>query len=1036
MNFHKSLRYFFVWVAFAGIFPCYPVFAQKTKVYSSDIKEYVYGTELFDKQKYAAAQKQFEIAIKKLNDPYSPITGNAEYYMAVCAIELFNKDGELLLKRFIEHHPDHPKVRTAYFHLGRYNYRKHKWKKVIEYFSHVDMYDLTNEEVAEYHFKTGYSYFKLGDYENASKSFYEIKDTDNPYTTPSRYYFAHIEYIKGNYQTALEDFNKIKNDKKFAPIVPYYITQILYLQGKYDELLQYAPQLLDSATPKRAPEIARLIGEAYFNKKEYENAIPYLIRYQRESHKATPEDKYQLGYAFYKTGNCKEAVKLFKSIPQTSDTLAQLAYYHLADCYLKSGKKKYAINAFKKVYELNIDKELSKNAFFNYAKLSYETSFDPYHTAVDLFLDFIEQYPNAPEKEEAYQYLLNAYLNTKNYKKALESFEKLRPLSPKMKEIQQIIAYNYGVELYQNKKYTEALSIFKKAVEINADPKLSAKAKYRIADIYYKQKQYDKALTAFQEFMFMPSAILLKEFPKANYNIGYCYFEQKDYENAAKWFRKYISLSSGIDSLLLNDACLRTADAYFVLKDYYKAKDFYQKAYEIGKIMPDYALYQKAMAMGIIKKREEKKALLETLVSRFPNSEFIDDALYELGKYYLIKNQPDLAVEHFQKIVTDYPKSPYVKKSLLNIGLVYYNNDENEKALEAFNKIIQQYPNYEDSKEALEAIKNIYIRMGKTEEYARLTEQLDFLDVSTAEMDSVTYEAAELQYLKGNCDKAIELLEKYLKKFEKPLFALSANYYKSECYYQKGQYDKALEGYEFIINQPVNKYSEEALYKASLINFTNQRFDKALSNYLMLEKIAENPDYKFDAQEGLMKTYFFMKDFVPAIQYADIVLENNTASPEQKVESQFIKAKSFYALDSLDAAYEHFKAVSHMTKSEKSAESKYYMANIMYQKDSLQKTEQLIYELVNQVPSYPYWVAKGLILLADVYYKSGDTFQAKATLQSIIDNYEGKDLKQIAQEKLREISEKEETQEPVQTPDTLNIFNNPEYEDLFEPEEE
>jgi thioredoxin-like negative regulator of GroEL len=45
-------------------------------------------------------------------------------------------------------------------------------------------------------------------------------------------------------------------------------------------------------------------------------------------------------------------------------------------------------------------------------------------------------------------------------------------------------------------------------------------------------------------------------------------------------------------------------------------------------------------------------------------------------------------------------------------------------------------------------------------------------------------------------------------------------------------------------------------------------------------------------------------------------------------------------------------------------------------------------------------VAKSFILLADVYLATGNEFQARQTLQSIIDNYEGEDLRQLARQKL------------------------------------
>jgi hypothetical protein len=63
----------------------------------------------------------------------------------------------------------------------------------------------------------------------------------------------------------------------------------------------------------------------------------------------------------------------------------------------------------------------------------------------------------------------------------------------------------------------------------------------------------------------------------------------------------------------------------------------------------------------------------------------------------------------------------------------------------------------------------------------------------------------------------------------------------------------------------------------------------------------------------------------------------------------------------------------------------------------------MIYELSDNYGSYPYWVARGFILLADIYAQRGNTFQAEQTLQSIIDNYEGDDLKQVATEKLEQL---------------------------------
>jgi hypothetical protein len=52
--------------------------------------------------------------------------------------------------------------------------------------------------------------------------------------------------------------------------------------------------------------------------------------------------------------------------------------------------------------------------------------------------------------------------------------------------------------------------------------------------------------------------------------------------------------------------------------------------------------------------------------------------------------------------------------------------------------------------------------------------------------------------------------------------------------------------------------------------------------------------------------------------------------------------------------------------------------------------------------------------LGDIYLEKGNSFQAKHTYLSIIENYDGEDLKQIATEKYDKIIEKENAIEEEQ----------------------
>ena len=116
------------------------------------------------------------------------------------------------------------------------------------------------------------------------------------------------------------------------------------------------------------------------------------------------------------------------------------------------------------------------------------------------------------------------------------------------------------------------------------------------------------------------------------------------------------------------------------------------------------------------------------------------------------------------------------------------------------------------------------------------------------------------------------------------------------------------------------------------------------------------------------------------------------------------------------------------------AESKYLLAVIEFKQTNYKESQKLIFEIQKQNPSYDYWIAKGFILLGDNYLAQRDTFQAKETYKSIVENFEQQpsypdDLKDVARQKLSSIviaeennKENEKNQKPVILPqDSLEI---------------
>jgi TolA-binding protein len=264
--------------------------------------------DLYNKEKYAPAIMIFDDYVKKHAGKPDIKIMEAEYYAAMSALKLYNPDAEYRMTSFLARHPGSPKTNEARITLADYFYQNRNYRKACSYYELVNRQELESEKLPEYFFRYGYSLYIKGDKEKALAMFSEIKDIDTEYTAPAIYYFSHIAYEQKMYQTALDGFMKLRNDETFGPVVPFYIAQILYLNKDYDGILEIAPELMESAPKERATEMYRFIGDAYYNKGDYAAALAYLEKYAAGAKSTEREDKYQLGFCYYKTGEYDKAI--------------------------------------------------------------------------------------------------------------------------------------------------------------------------------------------------------------------------------------------------------------------------------------------------------------------------------------------------------------------------------------------------------------------------------------------------------------------------------------------------------------------------------------------------------------------------------------------------------------------------------------------------------------------------------------------------------------------------------------------------------
>ncbi|HKK62648.1 MAG TPA: tetratricopeptide repeat protein, partial [Bacteroidales bacterium] len=870
------------------------------------------------------------------------------------------------------------------------------WARAVMWYNKVDRLDLTSNQLAEFYFKRGYAYYMRKDFSEARVDFYEILDIDSPYTPPATYYYSHIHYVEENYETALEGFRRIDTDQAFKGIAPYYISQILYIQKKYDEVVDYAPQLMDSLSEKRVGEMSKILGESYFMLEKYEQAVPYLEKYRDNTRGYSVKDRYQMAFAFYKTGNYKEASELFEKITYRKSELAQSALYHLGDCYIHLGNKNKAMIAFSQASKMDYDQTIQEDALFNYAKLTFELSYDPFNEAIKAFNTYISYYPSSDRIDEAYNYLVMAYLQTKNFSLALESLEKIRYRDDDIDRAYQKVAFYRGLELYNNLRFIEAVDILERSLEFGKyDAAIRARTYYWLGEAAYRAGDLTMAETFFEQFLEEDMAHLQYEYPLAHYSLGYLAFDNQAYEEAQSWFNKYTGLERNKTAQTLSDAYNRLGDCKFVQKDYWRAIEEYNESIELGKSDRDYAYFQKGFTYGILNRLDQKLEVMRNIQQDMPLSPYIDDALFETGRTLLALERSSEAASEFEKLLEAYPNSSYVNKSLNQLGLIYFNRMEYEQAKNYYTQVVENYPGSSEADNALNSLESIYVKQGNVDGYLTFVNGLG-RDISNKEQDSLMYVSAENAYSAGNCEKAVDALIKYLESHPNGNYLLNANYYLADCYLKMDRPDDALASLDYIAEQPRNMFSEPAVLASARIHFKNRNYNVAVNQYLKLRDIANDLVNINEAKTGIMRCYYIMEEYSNTVEAARDVLAIEKLQEEIQREAWYKMAKSFLALNEREQALEYFAKNADNVNSEEGAESKYMVAKMKYDKALLSEVideevfreiENDIYDFIEQNTPHQYWMGRAFLLLSDVYLMLNDEFQAIHTLKSLIDYY-------------------------------------------------
>ncbi len=378
------------------------------------------------------------------------------------------------------------------------------------------------------------------------------------------------------------------------------------------------------------------------------------------------------------------------------------------------------------------------------------------------------------------------------------------------------------------------------------------------------------------------------------------------------------------------------------------------------------------------------------VLSESPNSSWVDDALFIIGKSYYYLGAYDKSERQFRDLLSSFPDSKYAEESRFFLGKARYQLENYSLAREIFT-------------EYLEASKNNDFRA------------------------EATYLMAEMARSEERFDEAIDLYSQFSDRYKSDFRRPEVQFKIGELQFQKEQYAAAERSFALaadLANEPKSRLNAayeqgRSLYAldsvaAGLALFERLRDDQKDSVYLgnILLRIAEGMNLQGEEREAILLYDDIAVNFAKRIESAEAYYRLGEIAQEQW--GDLITAKEMYLLASKEQRGDTWRAqalekVSDISRVEtylasmasdttEAAVTNRFLLAEMYRTD-LGRPDSALAEykvIVDQYASSE--VAPRALLAIGWLYEShyGDTAQAQSYYQQVIDKYPQSDAVQQA----------------------------------------
>ncbi len=586
--------------------------------------------------------------------------------------------------------------------------------------------------------------------------------------------------------------------------------------------------------------------------------LPVIAVRMPGAHAGGMQALYEQGTEAFRAGNYGSSELLFRKIIDSGDNAEyrDRAWYYLALSIFNQKKYKDAIFEFNRFLLICTAQDLCQESRYWIAESNYFLK--NYIRAIEEFKRFIAQSRNEMLTVAALDRIGEIYFQQARYDEAVIEWKEAINRNTNVAQNSHRVVW-IGRALFLNEDYDQSLELLESLVSSRIDRTSDAQARMIIGRIYQIKGRHRESLKAFYG---IPEA-MLRESPYCDAQyfkaisciaLGDVYSAKSLLESflligkSSEWYYhgKYQlgeilirqnNEKEGIELLeeVRNSTrvmALRSRAALILSGIYLKREPVEAIPYlEDAVSLPEQEEQRRALSLLArvyvdVKRYEDAERILSLLINTYPENEGNDQVQFLIARVALERNDPDAAINGFNKIRSVNPSSSYLREAVYYLGIAHAMKNEYTQAVELLNRYIS-LPGVEKRYDALVRLLGLYVGASDTKNAERTAQTLQSAYARQVGIEVVLY------------DFALELGRKGVSNARYLLFIVG-NYPRSESAgrilyswagesYTTGDFIRAEQLYRQYLSVPGREMAADALVNRVECLFRLKRFREIIT---------------------------------------------------------------------------------------------------------------------------------------------------------------------------------------------------------------